>query len=205
MCHKRIFQQAPFSSRIYIAWSDSFTERKCLLLLIQTAKSHLLQLETFRRKCKLIWRFHLVTFLPWKLCAFLHRLRCYSSLITPQVNVHDSFTVAFGIIGDQAFPPTTSLKEMPVSISIPIYRVLQLSLATLALSAPCHPLQRGLSQWLWKITSKKIWCDTLPQYYESFREFGGAIKVWRGCQTKLNVSVGVTFITSKEITLKLYL
>lgn len=146
MCHKRIFQQAPFSSRIYIAWSNSFTERKYLLLLIQTAKSHLLQLETFRRQMQTDLRLHLVTFFPSDLGGFLRRLRHYSSLITPQVNVHNSFTVAFGIIRDQAFPPTTPLKEMPVSISIPIYRVLQLSLATLALSAPCHPLQRGLSQ-----------------------------------------------------------
>lgn len=58
--------------------------------------------------------------------------------------------LTFRIIGSKFFSPSPLFKEMSVSISILIYRVLQLSLAatspTLALCAPSHPFQGGLSQ-----------------------------------------------------------
>lgn len=100
---------------------------------------------------------------------------------------------------------------MSVSISILIYRVLQLSLAatspTLTLCAPSHPFQGGLSQWLWKMTPKNpdvthylnikgVWANN---------KFGLLIKVWKGEKLPSEVkchcqSQHESLLTSKDIS-----
>ena len=125
---------------------------------------------------------------PVSTCVFISSLivllltyRCVCWVIPRCILFHNDVRCNW----EQAFPPTLLFKEMSVSISILIYRVLQLSMAATSLTlpprAPSPPIQGGLSPRLWEMTPEKPRCDTLPQYYHG---------VWANNRRGLLIKVG---------------